>query len=326
MNAMHPSTKNSAGTATTRDYLYLGYDDEGTWTTANAAHPHGVRKINHITAGTTTATDTLTYNADGTMQKRVEPGTTTDYTWTKLNQLASVKTTKSSGSDLTRYTYDADGSLLVRTTSQETVAYVAGMELRTTDGTNVTATRSYACGTVTAAMRTTTGNAVANGKLTYLMADTQASTQIAVDAGTGTATRRRYTPFGDQRSGTLPTGTDRWRPRQDRGRQHRTVPARSPCLRPHTGPLPQPRPPQRTVRPPEPLRVQLQPQRPDQLLRPQRPGRHPLRRLRSELRRRPTQEEQGMDQVPRRERPRRPWGHNRCRHHCTRTDLRRGQP
>ncbi|MGW2061829.1 RHS repeat-associated core domain-containing protein [Streptomyces sp. NPDC001937] len=208
-NLQSISDTNSAGTATTRDYLYPGYDDAGTWTTANAAHPHGVRKINHITAGTTTATDILTYNADGTMQKRVEPGTTTDYTWTKLNQLASVKTTKSSGSDLTGYTYDASGSLLVRTTPQETVAYVGGMELRTTDGTNVTATRTYTCGTVTAAMRTTTGNAVANGKLTYLMADTQASTQIAVDAGTGTATRRRYTPFGDERSGTLPTGSDR---------------------------------------------------------------------------------------------------------------------
>ncbi|MFF6787151.1 RHS repeat-associated core domain-containing protein [Streptomyces sp. NPDC012510] len=40
------------------------------------------------------------------------------------------------------------------------------------------------------------------------MGDTQASTQIAVDATTGTSTRRRYTPFGDERSGTLPTGTD----------------------------------------------------------------------------------------------------------------------
>jgi RHS repeat-associated protein len=40
------------------------------------------------------------------------------------------------------------------------------------------------------------------------MVDTQASTQLAVDASTGTSTRRRYTPFGDQRSGTLPTGID----------------------------------------------------------------------------------------------------------------------
>ncbi|WP_392666807.1 RHS repeat-associated core domain-containing protein [Streptomyces sp. LN785] len=54
-------------------------------------------------------------------------------------------------------------------------------------------------------MRTTDSG---SGKVTYLMADTQASTQLAVDAKTGTATRRRYTPFGDERSGNLPTGTD----------------------------------------------------------------------------------------------------------------------
>ncbi|MFB6783456.1 polymorphic toxin-type HINT domain-containing protein [Streptomyces sp. NPDC056352] len=54
-------------------------------------------------------------------------------------------------------------------------------------------------------MRTTAPD---GGKVTYLMADTQASTQLAVDAKTGTTTRRRYTPFGDDRSGNLPAGTD----------------------------------------------------------------------------------------------------------------------
>ncbi|MEU6536686.1 RHS repeat-associated core domain-containing protein [Streptomyces sp. NPDC047000] len=39
--------------------------------------------------------------------------------------------------------------------------------------------------------------------LTFLMVGKQASTQLAVDA----TTRRRYTPSGDERSGTLPAGT-----------------------------------------------------------------------------------------------------------------------
>ncbi|MGP4049017.1 RHS repeat-associated core domain-containing protein [Streptomyces sp. 2A115] len=34
------------------------------------------------------------------------------------------------------------------------------------------------------------------------------SNELAVDATTGAATRRRYTPFGDERAGALPTGTD----------------------------------------------------------------------------------------------------------------------
>lgn len=208
-NLQSVTDTDSAGKATTRDYLYPGYDDAGTWTTANADSPHGVRKINHIASGSTTGTDTFTYNDDGQMTKRVEPDATTDYAWTKLGQLSKVTTTKPGGSELTRYAYDADGALLVRTTPQETVAYVGGMELRTTDGKTVTATRYYTSGGATVAMRTTTGNTTANGKLTYLMADNQASTQLAIDAATGTATRRRYTPFGDERSGTLPTGTNK---------------------------------------------------------------------------------------------------------------------
>lgn len=205
-NLQSTTNTDATGKVTKDDHLYPGYDDAGTWTTPNTEQPHGVRKTNHITNGTTT-TDNFTYDADGQMTRRVEPGTTTDYTWTKQGQLATVKATKSSGSELTRYTYDADGNLLVRTSPQETVAYLGGTELRTTDGTTATATatRYYTCGGAAVAMRTTAPD---GGKVTYLMADTQASTQLAVDAKTGTTTRRRYTPFGNERSGSLPVGTD----------------------------------------------------------------------------------------------------------------------
>ncbi|MGW0928208.1 polymorphic toxin-type HINT domain-containing protein [Streptomyces sp. NPDC002644] len=211
-NLQSVTDTNAAGQVTRRDHLYPGYDDAGTWTTANADQPHGIRKTNHIVGGTTTSSDTLTYNPDGTMLKRIEPGTgtttarTTDYTWTPLGRLATVTTTKSTGSQLTRYTYDADGNLLVRTTPATTVAYLGGTELTTTDGKTVTATRYYTSGTATVAMRTTNPG---TGKVTYLAADSQASTQLSIDADTGTTNRRRYTPFGDERSGSLPAGTDR---------------------------------------------------------------------------------------------------------------------
>ncbi|MEU2065193.1 RHS repeat-associated core domain-containing protein [Streptomyces sp. NPDC013455] len=206
-NLQSTTSTDASGKTTTRDYLYPGYDDAGTWTTANANQPHGVRKINTITASTTTGTESLTYDDAGRMTRHLEPAKTSDYTWTPLGQLATVKTTDSTGTKLTRYTYDADGNRLVRTTPSETVVYLPGMELRSTDGIKTTATRYYACGGSTVAMRTTTDNTTAGGKLTYLMADTQASTQIAIDATTGTSSRRRYTPFGAERSGTLPTGT-----------------------------------------------------------------------------------------------------------------------
>ncbi|MFJ4681932.1 polymorphic toxin-type HINT domain-containing protein [Streptomyces sp. NPDC088789] len=195
-----------SGQSTTRDYLYPGYDDAGNWTTPNTEQPHGVRKINHNTAGTTTGTDTFIYDDAGQMTKRVTPDATTDYRWTKQGRLATVTTTKPTGSEQTRYVYDADGNLLVRVGPQETVAHVAGMELRARNG-NVTATRYYTCGTTTVAMRTTTGTGTTGGRLTYLLADQQASAQLAVEAHNGTTTRRRYTPFGDERGGTLPTGT-----------------------------------------------------------------------------------------------------------------------
>ncbi|MFD5814765.1 RHS repeat-associated core domain-containing protein [Streptomyces sp. NPDC127038] len=196
---------NSTGTAVNRDYLYPGYDDAGTWTTANAAQPHGVRKINIKTDTTVTGTEDFFYDTAGEMLKHIEPGKTSDYTWTPQGQLATTTTTDSGGSKLTGYTYDAGGNLLVRTTPTETVAYLGGMEVRRADN-KTTATRYYTSGGATVAMRTTTGTTTGD-TLTYLMADSQASTQVTVDAVTGATTRRRYTPFGDERSGTLPTGT-----------------------------------------------------------------------------------------------------------------------
>ncbi|OIJ62529.1 hypothetical protein WN71_039075 [Streptomyces mangrovisoli] len=213
-NLQSVQNTDAAKTLVNHDYLYPGYNDAGTWTTANAAQPHGVRKINIITStpnadGTTTSTvtgtESFTYDTAGEMLKHIEPAKTTDYTWNPQGQLDTATTTDTSGSKLTRYAYDADGNLLVRTTPQETLAYVGGMELHT-DGKKTTGTRYYTCGGTTVAMRTTVGTS-SGDNLTYLMADTQASTQVAVDAKTGATSRRRYTPFGDERSGTLPTGT-----------------------------------------------------------------------------------------------------------------------
>ncbi|WP_055616351.1 hypothetical protein [Streptomyces phaeochromogenes] len=126
-NLQSTTDTSSVGTATLRDDLYLGYDGAGTWTPANADWPHGVRKIFDRTGTTTNRTDTFTYDTDGTMLQRIEQGTTAaakttvDYTWTKLVQLSSLKTIRTSGSELTRYAYDADGNLPVRTTPTETL-------------------------------------------------------------------------------------------------------------------------------------------------------------------------------------------------------------
>ncbi|WP_272925145.1 MULTISPECIES: RHS repeat-associated core domain-containing protein [unclassified Streptomyces] len=210
-NLQSATDTNSAGVASTRDYLYPGYNDAGAWTgPANPGHLHGVRNIQHQDAsGNVSSTDAYTYDAAGRMTKRVEPtaGTSTDYTWNKTGQLATATVTKNAGGqEKTTYAYDATGTLILRTDPARTVAYVEGQDLTATNsaqtGTTVACTRYYSIGGSTVAMRTSAG-------VTYLMADQQASAQLTVDATTGAISRRRYTPFGDQRSTQgLPAGTD----------------------------------------------------------------------------------------------------------------------
>jgi RHS repeat-associated protein len=67
-------------------------------------------------------------------------------------------------------------------------------------------TRYYTSGSATVALRV--GGSGTNGSLTWLTADGQDSSQIAVNAATGATTEQRYLPFGAQR-GTQgpPAGT-----------------------------------------------------------------------------------------------------------------------
>ncbi|MFB6783457.1 histidine kinase [Streptomyces sp. NPDC056352] len=107
-NLQSVTDTDAAAKQTIRDYLYPGYDDNGTWTTPNPDQPpHGVRQIDNKSGITTTSKDTFTYTPDGQLEHRIEPGATTadkkttDYTWTDLGQLNTVTTTKSTGSELT---------------------------------------------------------------------------------------------------------------------------------------------------------------------------------------------------------------------------------
>ncbi|MGW3121535.1 RHS repeat-associated core domain-containing protein, partial [Streptomyces sp. NPDC001107] len=60
------------------------------------------------------------------------------------------------------------------------------------------------------ALRVAPSSGTGNGTLTWLMSDPQNSSQLTIATDTGTATRRRYLPFGAQRGSTsLPTSTDR---------------------------------------------------------------------------------------------------------------------
>ncbi|MER6684966.1 polymorphic toxin-type HINT domain-containing protein [Streptomyces olivaceoviridis] len=191
-------TSTTATGAQVNDYVYPGYSADQSTYTAGAAHPHAVTSVK-----TPTGTDLYDYDDDGQMKSRTVGGKQTTLVWNELHQVTSA-----SGAATTGYVYAASGDLLERKSPDETVLYLAGQEVHKAPGATPKATRYYGDGATTVAMRTAMDKT--SSKLVWIMSDTQASTQLAIDAGTGTAQRRRYLPFGAQNGGTsLPSGSDR---------------------------------------------------------------------------------------------------------------------
>ncbi|MEU1406345.1 polymorphic toxin-type HINT domain-containing protein [Streptomyces sp. NPDC005728] len=191
-------TNTTATGAQVNDYVYPGYSADQSTYTAGAAHPHAVTSVK-----TPGGTDSYDYDADGQMKTRTVAGNQTTFVWNELHQV-----TATSGASTTGYVYDATGTLLIRKSSDESVLYLSGQEVHKKGSEGAKATRYYTDGTATVAMRTAVDKDTS--KLSWIMSDNQASTQVTIDAATGTAQRRKYLPFGAQNGGTsLPSGTDR---------------------------------------------------------------------------------------------------------------------
>ncbi|WP_018352499.1 RHS repeat-associated core domain-containing protein [Longispora albida] len=136
-----------------------------------------------------TRTGTYTYDAAGNTETRPAGANGTQtLLWDAEGHLAS-STDKSGTSS---YVYDADGSRLIRKDPSGTTLYLPGQEIRF-NGTAKTGTRYYTHGGQTAATRTSTG-------LTWLVQDSQGTTQVTVNAVTQAVSSRRSTPFGTERN------------------------------------------------------------------------------------------------------------------------------
>jgi RHS repeat-associated protein len=191
-------TSTTASGNSVNDYVYPGYSADQSTYTAGAAHPHAVSTIK-----TPTGTDSYTYDTAGRLDNRTVNGATTDFVWNALGQV-----TATTGATTTGYVYDASGNLLIRKSATENVLYLTGQEVHKAAGATPKATRHYGNGTAVVASRTAVD--ATTSKLSWIMSDNQASTQLTVDAATGTPSRRRYLPFGAQNGETdLPSGTDR---------------------------------------------------------------------------------------------------------------------
>ncbi|WDZ84089.1 FG-GAP-like repeat-containing protein [Micromonospora cathayae] len=175
-------TRHAAGGDTTRTYSYPA---------AGSARPHAVTGITTSGGG---PTSTFTYDNGGYQQTRTHtgaPGQT--FTYDAEGLLAQL----ANGSTVHTYLYAADGGrLIVDNPGTEKILYLGESEYRLSHTTGqVTATRYYPN-----AVRTTTDG------LTWMAANHHGTTQLAIDSGDLSVSRRRLTPFGENRA----TSTGPW--------------------------------------------------------------------------------------------------------------------
>ncbi|MFC0547271.1 polymorphic toxin type 24 domain-containing protein [Kutzneria chonburiensis] len=163
---------------------------------SSSSQPHTLS--NTTATGPNAAANTASYSYDmAGNTTTIHGGATGDQslTWNDLGQLAT-DTTSTGGSS---YVYDASGNLIVRRDPGKTTIFVGDEQLQLDTTTNgVSASRYYAIGGTTVAVRTTL-----NTNPQLLVPDRQGTDQLTIDAGSGAVTRRQFTPFGGTR-GTPP--------------------------------------------------------------------------------------------------------------------------
>ncbi|MFJ5880438.1 polymorphic toxin-type HINT domain-containing protein [Kitasatospora cineracea] len=162
--------------------------------TTKAAQPNAVTTVTTV-GPTGTTTRTPHYDAAGNTTDRITTGSTTGtqtFTYNAEGRTATVNQN-------TSYLYDAAGTLLIqRTPTSATLYLFGGAEQVTAVGNTVTGLRYYSSPDGTTIVRSSSGT------LTYQPANHQGTAQLQVDAGTLATTRRAYDPYGNPR-GTQPT-------------------------------------------------------------------------------------------------------------------------
>jgi RHS repeat-associated protein len=154
------------------------------------AQPHTLTSVSTNGPGGQ-AVDTYRYDAAGNTLARTVGGTGQTLDWDSEGRLSSISTAGAT----TSFSYDADGSRLLRHDPDGTTLYLGTQELRRSAATGqVSVTRYYSYGGKVVAQRGTSG-------LRWLASDHQGTTQVAIDAGDQTVVRQRRTPFGEDRGG-----------------------------------------------------------------------------------------------------------------------------
>ncbi|MEU8151555.1 polymorphic toxin-type HINT domain-containing protein [Nonomuraea sp. NPDC048901] len=161
---------------------------------ATAVRPNAVTSITRPTG-----TDTYAYDNAGQLSARTVAGKQATFDFDQLGQLAQATV----DGKQTSMVYDAAGQRLIRRDPDgSTTLYLGPMELRLSGGL-VAGKRYYSASDGSPiAMRDATG-------VTWLLAGQHGSTQLAINATTGTINRERYLPYGQRRGGDDLPFTDR---------------------------------------------------------------------------------------------------------------------
>ncbi|GAA3454675.1 RHS repeat-associated core domain-containing protein [Dactylosporangium matsuzakiense] len=182
------STERTKTTSVSRSYTYPA---------ARTSQPHTLQTMTTSGAGTAAYTydkagNTLTRPANGTA------GATQTLTWNADGTLA----TSTDATGTSSYVYDAAGNRLIKHEPSGNTLSLPGQELRSAGGA-ATATRYLTHAGKVIGVRTT------GSGLTWQVDDQQGTGTIEVDAATQAVVRRWLTPFGAERGGPAPWVTDK---------------------------------------------------------------------------------------------------------------------
>jgi RHS repeat-associated protein len=154
------------------------------------AQPHTVTGTSTTVGSAAATTAAYTYDPAGNMTARPQSAAGNQtLTWDEEGHVATA--TDSGGT--TTYLYDADGNRLLSRDGKGKTLYLPGEEIRFTAATSArTATRFYTFDSKLVAARNASG-------LTWLVADKDGTSQIAINSTTQQAVVRRMTPYGGNR-------------------------------------------------------------------------------------------------------------------------------
>ena len=171
-----------------------GTPDDGTYQYGDPDHPNAV-------TGITGGSMAFEYNAEGQMTLRTVSGATQNLVYDPQNRLTAI-----SGAVTADIGHDATGVRVQRTLDGETTYYIGDLYVEVAVPTSgpITTTNHIAFAGRPVAMRE-----AGNGEVTYLATDHQGSIGFAEQDSSGQDAKRRYYPYGLQRTGDNSVSGDR---------------------------------------------------------------------------------------------------------------------